>query len=151
MTDKTQEETSQPEQEEEPTFTEEESAMFTSLLTVGCLSKVVNVFGYKIQLKTLNVDEDIQVGLALKKFDGTLAFNRAYKTLTVAAAVRSIDGAPLIQSLSPLDDIDSNSVIVKYEKVKTYYPIVIDEIYRELNDLEARMLIILSRLGKIKS
>jgi hypothetical protein len=135
--------------EEEFNFTEEESELFRTLITVGCISETVDVFGHQIVLRTLNVDEDLQVGLIIKTFNDSLAFQRAYKTLMVAAAVRSVDGVPLIQALSMLDETNANSVQLKFEKMKEYYPPVIDKLYTELTRIESRVIPLLSRLGKI--
>lgn len=134
--------------EEEEFFTEEESDSFKALSTVGRLRKTFKIFGHTIEIATLTVAEDLQIGLALKKYAESHAFSRAFKLYTSAAAVKSIDGKPLVQTIAPFQATDIESVELKVERLMNYYPVVIDEIFLQLNELEQRLGPVLSRLGK---
>jgi hypothetical protein len=138
-------------QEEEYELTPEESEMFKILVHVGRLTDTIKVFGHDIVISTISVDEDLQVGLLLKEYDGTAAFQRAYRTLVAAAAVRSIDGQPLITPLA-LSELDSSTKVKpKFEKMKEYFPPVIDEIYNGIMNLEKKIAPVLMKLGKISA
>lgn len=135
-------------QEEEYELTPEESELFMSLVQVGRLTDTIKVFGHEIVISTISVDEDLQVGLLLKEYDGSAAFQRAYRTLVVAAAIRSIDGNPIISPLSLSEMDDAGKVKPKFEKMKQYFPPVVDEIYKGVQNLERRLAPVLVRLGK---
>jgi len=135
------------EDQEEYNFTKDESDQFKSLIQIGSLTDVITVFGHKITIATLTVAEDLEVGLLLKEYMDTHAFQRAYKTLIAAAAVKEIDGRPLVQALSIADD-SATSVARKFDRMKEYYPSVIDEIFDGVKALETNLVPVLSRLGK---
>lgn len=124
----------------------DESQLFKSLIQVGRLTQTLDVYGHEILISTLTVGEDIQVGLLLKPYIDTHSFQRAYRALIASAAVRTIDGEELISRLSSSDP--SVTVAEKFQKIKLYFPIVIDKIYDGLTELENRVTPLLSRLGK---
>ena len=141
-----------PEEEEIVEYlTPEESDQFKSLMLVGRLSGTFVVYGHKIKLETTTVEEDIQLGMLVKKYQDSYAFQRAYRTAMVAAFLREIDGRPLVQSLGSFIGDDSTSVETKFDKLKEYYPAVIDEMYDRVQELEKKLMPILSRLGKTSS
>ena len=127
-------------------LTPEESSQFTNLVMVGALSRTYGIEGHKITLKTLTVDENLQLGSLLKEHANSYRFQQAMKAIIAAASIVTLDGLPLVQRLSP------NSLPVrvseKFEVVKDYYQPVIDAIYARFIELEQELEPILSRLGK---
>lgn len=65
-----------------------------------------------------------------------------------AAGIRTINGQPLYQSLTPATDDEVFDA--KVEKLKDYYPIVITKIYRAIMDLDQEFAELAVKLGKIK-
>jgi hypothetical protein len=127
-------------------LTEDESESFRNLVMVGAISDTFEIAGHKVILHTLNVDEDLQVGVLLHKFTDTHAFPRAYKTLICAAAIISIDGEPLVTHFS----LSEGKVTVqeRFDKLKDFFPVVIDAIYERFVELEEKVTPVVSRLGK---
>jgi hypothetical protein len=135
---------------EEYYLTEEESQDFSNLLTVGRVSKMIDILGHKVLIRTLSVAEDMAVGLLIKPYVGSNSFERAYKTAVVAAAVREIDSHPVVASLAASYD-DMELIQAKFDKIKMYFPIVIDEIYKRFLKLEETLIPLAGRLGKTLS
>ena len=128
-------------------LTDEERHMFRTLMTVGKRSKVISVMDHSVLIETLNIDDELRVGLSCKDYDGTKAFARAYQLAVCAAAIREVDGVPLYQPLS--ENADSSEVFAKkLEKLKSYYPAVIYKMYRGVLDLEQEFAELVEKLGK---
>lgn len=129
------------------TLTDEERALFRSLMTVGKRVKTLAVMDHSVLIETLNIDDELQVGLACKEYEGTKAFARAYQLAVCAASVKEVDGIPLYQSLS--EEVEPSEVFVKkLEKLKKYYPVVLYKIYRGVLDLEQEFAELVEKLGK---
>jgi hypothetical protein len=119
-------------------LTEEEQQNFENILTFGKKTALDEVFGHSVYLSTLTVEEELQVGLLVKPYLNTDAYYRAYKTAVVAASVKEIDGQPLYQPMSAHED--SNSIMrKKWDKVKTYYPVIVDSMYNCVTKLEEEL------------
>lgn len=131
-------------------LTEAESDDFRNLLFIGRLSETVDVLGHPIALSTLSTEEDLAIGLVTKPYIGSDSYQRAYRTAIVAAAIRSIDGEPLVLAISG-DTTTLEIVQAKFDKVKKYYPIFLDAVYERFTELEKKLLPVVSRLGKRSS
>lgn len=121
---------------------------FNGLMFIGALTSSFTFLGHKIKIKTIGIDDLLEVGLITAKYKGTLGESRAYSTAMVAASIISIDGKPLPQPLTtdPADTPLSNS----FEYVRTYYfPPVVDAIYLEYLELEAQVERIIASMGKV--
>jgi hypothetical protein len=119
-------------------LTEEEQQNFESIITFGKKTALDEVFGHSVYLSTLTVEEELQVGLLVKPYLNTDAYYRAYKTAVVAASVKEIDGQPLYTAMSPHED--TNQIMrKKWEKIKTYYPVVVDSMYNCVTRLEEEL------------
>lgn len=128
-------------------LTDEERALFRSLMTVGKRTKTISVMDHAVFIETLNIDDELQVGLACREYEGTKAFARAYQLAVCAAAIKEIDGIPLYQPLST--EAEAAEVFSKkLEKLKKYYPVVVYKIYRGVLDLEQEFAELVEKLGK---
>lgn len=128
-------------------LTDEERSLFRSLMTVGKRTKTLAVLDHSVLIETLNIDDELQVGLACKEYEGTKAFARAYQLAICAAAIKEVDGIPLYQGLS--DDVEPSEVFTKkLEKLKKYYPVVLYKIYRGVLELEQEFAELVEKLGK---
>lgn len=128
-------------------LTDEERALFRSLMTVGKRTKTISVLDHSVFIETLNIDDELQVGLACKEYEGTKAFARAYQLAVCAAAIKEVDGLPLYQSLS--DNAEPSEVFAKkLDKLKKYYPVVLYKIYRSVLELEQEFAELVDKLGK---
>ena len=129
------------------TLTDEERALFRSLMTVGKRTKTLSVLDHSVLIETLNIDDELRVGMACREYEGTKAFARAYQLAVCAASIKEVDGIPLYQALS--EDVDPSEVFdKKLEKLKKYYPVVLYKIYRGVLGLEQEFAELVDKLGK---
>lgn len=128
-------------------LTNEERALFRTLMTVGKRSKIIAVMDHSVLIETLNIDDELRVGLSCQEYEGTKAFARAYQLAVCAAAIKEVDGIPLYQSLS--DDAEPAEIFTKkLEKLRKYYPVVLYKIYRGVLELEQEFAELVEKLGK---
>ena len=128
-------------------LTDEERSLFRSLMTVGKRTKTLSILDHSVFIETLNIDDELQVGLACREYEGTKAFARAYQLAVCAASIKEVDGIPLYQSLS--DDVEPSEVFAKkIDKLKKYYPVVLYKIYRGVLELEQEFAELIDKLGK---
>lgn len=92
------------------------------LLNLGELKAKVNVRDYEVVLRTLRMDEELEVSLLIQRYKGTMDEGRALATALVAASVETVDGRPLIATLGP----DDSKVERKFDYVRTrmYWPVI---------------------------
>lgn len=123
--------------------------LFEELLLIGRREKQISVAGHRILLSTMNTDVELQIGLLTKEFMGSDAYARAYKASVVAASIKEIDGRPLYQPLSPGEEDTTTVVRKKFEKVREYYPIIVDMIYNRVMELEQELFPLVEKLKKM--
>src|SRR4051812_13674320 len=75
------------------------SEALVGLMNVGRLTKDISLYGDDIRLRTLKVGEELEVGLLINKWTGTPEEGRAYALATVAAAIETLNGKPLVAAL----------------------------------------------------
>lgn len=97
-----------PVEEEEAITVEEET-----LLTRGFFTSVAQVGTNDIVLRTLKVGEELEVALLVSRYQNTIEATRALITATVAAAITSVNGLPLMQGLGP----ESESLEAKFNYI----------------------------------
>lgn len=142
------EESKEPEEEEVTELSSSELKEFQSLLTIGRVTKEVDVLGHPVVLNSMTVSDELMVGLETKDYKQSEAFARAYQSAVVAATVSTIDGEQLYIPLSPNES--SHEVFKKrLEKVHSMYPIVVSEIYRRYLDVEREFAELAKKLGKL--
>jgi len=128
-------------------FPEEWKDEFEGLLFLGRLQKEVTRIPYhKFVVRTLTVNEKLEVSLLAKPYIETIGYGRAYKTAVVAAGLVSVDGRDMI----PLSK-GINVIRQKFEYiVNNWYDTVVDFLYEEIDSLETRVILVLQELGIIE-
>lgn len=128
------------------TFPEQWKAEFEGLLYLGYLRKQVDAIPFhRFIIRTLTVNDKLEVSLITKEYQDTLGYGRAYRAAVVAAGLESVDGRELISASR-----GTNTFRQKFEYVvNNWYDPVIDLLYREIDDLEGRVLMVLHHLGII--
>ena len=129
------------------TFPEEWREEFEGLLYLGYLqSEITQIPFHKFVVKTLTLNEKIEVGLITKPYIDTVGFNRAWKSAVVAAGLVSVDDRPLI-AISK----NTNTLQQKYDYVtNNWYDIVVETLYNEIQKLEDKVIIVLQELNIIE-
>jgi hypothetical protein len=120
---------------------------FEGLMHLGELRHEFAWAGHTFLIRTLKVDELLQVALLTRDFAGTYGADRAYVTALVAACLVEVDGEPVYMALGS-EDGGGERVAKKYAKVKTWYSQTIDAVYSELQKLEARVNELLDAMGE---
>ena len=141
----------EPEEEEKVTeLTPAERQLFSSLLTLGRMTDIVDVFGHPVEIESLSVGDDQRIGLYCKEYqDAPPADSRSYQIAVCAAGVRQLDHKPLYQPLS--DEESAQSIFVKRAaEIEKLYPAVVTEIYRAIMNLDIKFAELLDKLGKQK-
>lgn len=111
-----------------------EEKEFNQALFLGAKRGHLTVLGHEIHYELLNVDKELQITEAVKQWEGTRGWQRAYKTAVAAAAIITIDGEPLYHPLTPQEE--RQLVQKKFDKLKGYYPIFVDKVYEEVLRVE---------------
>ena len=119
--------------DEEKEFQEEEKVTpsirtdIENLLSNGAIFDEFEIAGHVFVIRTLKIGEELSVAEICKDYEGTIAEAKAMATATVAAAIETIDGRPLMRNLGP----DSkNNIRQKFGYVRNkWYWIIIGEIY----------------------
>lgn len=138
------------EEEQEEVFEETMDPLLRSdvenLLTSGAISKEVEVAGHVFVLRTLTIGEELAVAQACRDFEDTTAQAKAIATATVAAALETIDGRPVMRSLGP--DLAAN-IRQKFQYIRNkWYWIIILELYENYTTLLDRQTIAFNELRK---
>lgn len=111
----------------------EEETVSNDLLTLlggRRLYKEEIFFGQKIRLRTLRAGEELECGLLVSRYNGTPEEGRAYITAVVAAAIDSVNGLPLVESLGPIDEEEQVKRQFDYVRTRWYWP-QIQRIYEQ--------------------
>jgi hypothetical protein len=132
----------------EPSFDPKHRQDFQGLLYLGALTKTVEIYGHEFEIRTINTDEILQVGLFIKEFNDTIATGKAYATAVVAAAVVNVDGRPLPKPYQDSDEVGDTPLRHRFRVVNQWYPHVIDVLYSEYLALESRAAEVFEALGK---
>ena len=116
------------------------------LVNAGRKEKFVEIFGRNIHLRTLTIEEELKVSEITKQYIGSDGYPRAYRTAVVAAAIRTIDGQLLF---NPISEPEFDQIIVrKFEKLLSYYPLAVDQVYNRYREMELELLALVEKLGK---
>jgi hypothetical protein len=128
--------------------TPEERAQFATLLACGKRSKKIDVLGHEVAIESLNVDDDLRIGLYTRPYRDSDAYARAIHIGTCAAGIRSVDGRLLYTPLSS-DETSESIFDHKVEKLLKFYPVSVTEIYREILNLDAEFAELAIKLKKL--
>ena len=119
---------------------------FDGLLYLGSLRDEFKWAGHTFTIRTLTVDEMLEVGLIVKRYDETIGSNRAYITAVVAACLERVDGksvhSPLGPRESPLEE--------RFRYIReSWYPWTADRVYNQFLMLETRVAQIIEAMGEV--
>lgn len=127
-----------------PEFDSKVRTEFEGLLYLGKLYRDFRWAGHRFRIKTLTLDEALEVGLLTKEYIGTSQEFRAWQTALVGACLVSVDGRPLPKPLNP----DESLVEARFNWVKNQYPWTIDKIFEEFEKLETTVGKVVEEMGK---
>lgn len=128
---------------------DEERDQFATLLNCGKRTAVITVMGHQVGIESLNVDDDLRVGLFTQKFLGSEAYARAVALATCAAGIRTVDGRALYTPVSS-DESPESIFECKLEKLRKYHASVIMEIHPHILNLDIEFANLAMKLGKLK-
>lgn len=115
-----------------------------TLLSRGKLTSTVVYAGHEFVIRTLTIGEELSVAEICRQYDDTIVQARALATATVAAAIESIDGMPLMHSIGP---DESMAIRQKFNFIKSkWYWNIIGHIYQEYLALLQQQLIAFEEL-----
>lgn len=130
-----------------PQFDARVADEFKGLLYLGALTSEFDWTGHRFKIRTLHVGEFIEIGLAVKKYEGSMAFDRAWQAAVVAACLISIDGRPMPTPVT-LDEMDTpfaNSFRFVLDK---WFAPTLEAVYARYIDLEVTVGRVVESMGK---
>lgn len=120
---------------DEEDFAPEVADDVQGLLHLGKLSKSFEVFGHRIVLKTLTMEEELAVGQIIDEYGGSFFQGKAATAAYVAAGLVTVDGEEVTRALQN-DPVAR--VRAKFNYITRWDPVVVDAIYAALQELFAR-------------
>lgn len=119
---------------------------FNGLLFIGALTKACNFLGHSVILKSLNVDDMLQVGLVQREYRDSLGDTRAYQAAVLAASVVLVDDQPLPEPLGPGDE--AARLRARFQTTRRWYPVTTDYLFQEYLILEADVAEVMKAMGE---
>lgn len=109
------------------------------LMFLGKLEKRFHWVGHEFVIRTMTIDETLEVGLLTKQYQGTLGDAKSYQAALCAACIVSVDGRPLTV---PLTSEPTDTMLVnKFQYVvKNWFPPVLDAVYEKYLELDATVI-----------
>lgn len=104
-----------------------------ALLTNGKITEEVELAGHTFVIRTLTIGEELAVAEVCKAYYENFTESKAIATATVAAALESIDGRPIMHSLGP-DPVANIRQKFQYIRSKWYW-VLIAELYAHYANL----------------
>jgi len=128
-------------------FPDEWKDEFEGLLYLGYLQQEVNEIPFhKFVVKTLTINEKLEVSLITKPYLESIGYNRAYKAAIVAAGLVSVDGRELIPSNKRINIVKEKFNYI----IDSWYDVVIDLLYVAIEELEMKVILVLQELDILK-
>lgn len=138
----------QDDEDKEYKFPDEHVQDFNGLMYLGALTDEFDFLGHRITIRTLTTDEILGIGLLLKKYEGSIAQEKAYAAAIVAAAVTSVDGRALPGAIGKSQD-EYAPLHIKFNYVRTrWFPWTVDFIFSRFLALEDRVREVFQEMGK---
>lgn len=129
-----------------PTFDPRYIEDFEGLLYIGALGVTFPWLGHRFKIRTLTTGEIIEVGMAVKQYDGTVGDNTAYQAAICAACLVSVDGNPLPAPIAKGESRIENAF--KYV-IDNWFPSTISKVYDEYYQLEFKVREVIEAMGKV--
>jgi Fe-S cluster assembly scaffold protein SufB len=125
-------------------FPEEHKEAFRGLLYVGSLSDVFEYAGHKFEIQTLREGQLLKAAQLVAQYEHTLGHELAYNAALVSASIVSVDGEVLYTPIAKDEDVARK----RFEAVLQWYPIVVDNVYMKVVELDNAAAAIGAELGK---
>lgn len=120
-----------------------------SLLGGRRLYKEELFFGQRVRLRTLTSGEELECGLLVSRYNGTPEEGRAYIVAIVGAAIDTVNGRPLTDSLGPISEEERVKRQFEYVRNTWYWPQIqmiyeqgyiplLDELRQALDELQLK-------------
>lgn len=130
-----------------PEFDPQAREPLEGLLFIGKLTREFNWLGHKFVIRTLRVDEIMEIGLLHREYVGTIGDVPAYRACLVAACIERVDGQPIALGLGPANsDLEARFMYVR----TNWYQITIDTIYEQWLVLEGQSAEVMAAMGKVR-
>lgn len=125
----------QAEEEPLPEFDPKWRDEFEGLIFIGALTRTFSYLGHQFIIRTLTVDEILEIGLLTKPYRGTLGDTKAYQAAVTAACVVSVDGNNLPIPIT--NEVSDTLLLNRFNYVKRHwFPPILDAIYEQYLVLE---------------
>lgn len=143
-----QESTETPENEAAPPeFDPRYKQPFLGLLYVGHLEASFTLWGHKFKIATPSRRERMQMGLAVRDYQGTAAFEIAWQAAFVAGYLLEVDGEPLPEPV--LNKAKDTAFQERFDWVlDNVREPVMDEIYTKCLELDGTVNEVVEAMGK---
>jgi len=126
-----------------PEFDTKWTRDFTGLTYLGYLEGKVEIPYHSFTVRTLKVGEKIKVTEIIKNLEDSIGYARAYRAAIAAAGLVLVDGEPLLVGSKKID-----AIAQKYQYITdNWHDFVVDILYEKINELEGRVIEILTDLG----
>lgn len=107
------------------------------LIYVGNLDGTIKVADHEIRVRTLRIGEELEASFLANKWAETGDAGRALATALVAAAIVSVDGKPLLESLGPQDQ----TLEAKFDYIRrNWYWVSVRAVYQKYDTLLRQVL-----------
>lgn len=130
-----------------PEFDPKHREDFEGLLYLGRLTHEFTWLGHRFLIRTLSVDESLEIGLVTREYEGTVSQPKAYQAAVVAACTVKVDGKPMPIPLT--EDPGDSGLVNRIATVKRWFPPTLDAVYEEYLLLEDRVAKVLDAMGKV--
>lgn len=137
----------EPEAEPLPTFDPRVRRDFEGLLYLGALTKEFEWMGHRFVIKTLSVDEVLEVAVITQDWLGTMGEAKAYQAAMASACVVSVDGKKMPEPISA--NPGDSPVRNRFDVVRRWYPTTLDVVYEQYLLLERRVAEVMDAMGKV--
>lgn len=130
-----------------PVFDERYKQEFEGLLYLGKLTRDFDYFGHHFVIKTLTVDEVLEVTLLSQPYVGSMGEMKAYQAAVVAACVTRVDGRPIALPLT--SEPDDTPLRNRFDYIRrNWFMPTLDHIYNQYLLLEVVVARVLAALGE---
>lgn len=120
---------------------------FDGLTFLGRLEDSFDVYGHWFTIRTLTIDEGLEVGLVIKPWEGTQASMRAYQAAMVSACTVEVDGRPI--SIPLTNEVSDSALRNRFNYVRQHwFPPVLDVVYERYLLLEDEVEKVLGAMGE---
>lgn len=122
---------------------------FHGLAYLGAASWSFEWLGHKFVIRTLTDDEELAIAKIIKEWEGTVGYDRAYRTAVAALCTVTIDKQGMPTPVVDEDEPGYAWAIHKFNYAKArWFKYTIDKIYEQYLVLESEVREVLLQMGK---